>query len=121
VSAPTEDVSAACIYDCGKGAIYVPEVGPMGDDFCLTVAEAQATGRIWRYEDEFGGFMCPDCDAMMLADWPYVWFWRCKLGERKGLRCRVWARGTMNSIGVEFLDGFRTVTARYAIRLARPA
>lgn len=47
---------------------------------------------------------------------PYIWFWRVKHGDRKGQRCRVWARGTMNSIGVEFEDGFRTVTARYAIR-----
>ena len=53
-----------------------------------------------------------------LIDFPYVWFWRVKHGERKGQRCRVWARGTMNSIGVEFEDGFRTVTARYAIRRA---
>jgi hypothetical protein len=47
-----------------------------------------------------------------------VWFWRARHPERKGERCRVWARGTMNSIGVEFPDGFRTVTARYAIRKA---
>jgi hypothetical protein len=53
-----------------------------------------------------------------VSDFPYVWFWRAKLGERKGQRCRVWARGTMNSIGVEFEDGYRTVTARYAIRRA---
>lgn len=51
-----------------------------------------------------------------LTDYPYIWFWRSKHGDRKGQRCRVWARGTMNSIGVEFEDGFRTVTARYAIR-----
>lgn len=49
---------------------------------------------------------------------PYVWFWRVKHGDRKGQRCRMWARGTMNSVGVEFEDGFRTVTARYAIRKA---
>ena len=52
-----------------------------------------------------------------MNEYPYVWFWRVKHGDRKGQRCRVWARGTMNSIGVEFEDGFRTVTARYAIRL----
>ena len=50
---------------------------------------------------------------------PYVWFWRAKHGDRKGQRCRVWARGTMNSIGVEWPDGFRTVTSRYAIRRAQ--
>lgn len=47
---------------------------------------------------------------------PYVWFWSVKHGDRKGQRCRVWARGAMNSIGVEFEDGFRTVTARHAVR-----
>lgn len=48
--------------------------------------------------------------------YPYRWAWRVKHGDRHGQRCRVWARGTMNSIGVEFPDGFRTVTARYAVR-----
>jgi hypothetical protein len=49
-------------------------------------------------------------------EYPYTWRWRAKHGERHGQPCRVWARGTMNSIGVEFADGFRTVTARYAVR-----
>lgn len=46
----------------------------------------------------------------------HVWYWRARLPERKGQRCRVWARGAMNSIGVEFEDGYRTVTSRYAVR-----
>ena len=49
---------------------------------------------------------------------PYIWRWRVKHGERHGQRCRVWARGSMNSVGVEFPDGFKTVTARYAVRKA---
>jgi hypothetical protein len=53
-----------------------------------------------------------------MADYPYRWYWRRKHGDRRGQPCRVWARGTMNSIGVEFPDGFRTVTARHAIRKA---
>jgi hypothetical protein len=59
-----------------------------------------------------------------MRDYPYTWRWRAKHGERHGQPCRVWARGTMNSIGVEFADGFRTVTARYAVRrvaVAQPA
>lgn len=48
--------------------------------------------------------------------YPYTWYWRSHHGDRKGQRCRVWARGAMNSVGVEFPDGFRTVTSRYAIR-----
>jgi len=48
--------------------------------------------------------------------YPHVWSGRYYThGDRQGQRCRVWARGTMDSIGVEFEDGFRTVTARWAI------
>lgn len=54
-----------------------------------------------------------------MADFPYVWYWRKRLGERKGRRCRVLARGTMNSILVEFQDGFRVITSRYAVRRHR--
>ena len=46
--------------------------------------------------------------------WPYVYRWR-RLG-RKGQRCRVWARGTMNSVGLEFPDGYRIVTSGNALR-----
>jgi hypothetical protein len=53
-----------------------------------------------------------------MSDYPYRWAWRVKHGDRHGQPCRVWARGSMNSIGVEFIDGFRTVTARYAVRKA---
>lgn len=48
----------------------------------------------------------------------HVWWWRSKLPERKGARCRVLARGKMNSILVEFEDGFKVVTSRYAVRRA---
>lgn len=50
---------------------------------------------------------------------PYVWHWRKWLGDRKGQRCRVIARGTMNSALVEFEDGARVITSRYAVRKAR--
>jgi hypothetical protein len=48
-----------------------------------------------------------------------VWWWRSRLGERKGQRCRVLARGALNSVLVEFPDGYRVVTSRYAVRRAR--
>jgi hypothetical protein len=35
---------------------------------------------------------------------------------RKGQMCRVLARGKMNSCSVEFVDGFRAVTSRNALR-----
>ena len=48
--------------------------------------------------------------------YPYVYFWnRC---GRKGQRCRVTARGKMNSCRVEFEDGFVMITSRNAIRRA---
>lgn len=37
---------------------------------------------------------------------------------RKGQRCRVTARGTMNSCCVEFVDGYRMVTSRNALKRA---
>lgn len=46
----------------------------------------------------------------------HVWHWRARLPERKGQRCRVLARGRMNSILVEFEDGYRVITSRFAVR-----
>lgn len=51
-----------------------------------------------------------------MSSWPYVWYWRTKLPERKGQRCRVLVRGKMNTILVQFEDGFMTTTSRYAVR-----
>lgn len=45
-----------------------------------------------------------------------VWYWRAKLPERKGQRCRILTRGSMNSVLVEFQDGFKVITARFAVR-----
>jgi hypothetical protein len=50
--------------------------------------------------------------------WDHVWFWRAKLPERKGQPCRVLVRGRMNTISVEFEDGYRVTTSRYAVRRA---
>jgi len=46
----------------------------------------------------------------------HVWFWRTRLPHRKGQPCRVVVRGGMNSILVEFPDGERYCTSRYAVR-----
>ena len=51
----------------------------------------------------------------------HVWWWRARLPSRKGQRCRVLVRGKMNSVLVEFEDGYRVVTSRYAVRKAPPA
>ena len=49
-------------------------------------------------------------------EWPYYWFWRTRLPDRKGQPCRVLVRGKMNSALVEFPDGYRVVTSRFAVR-----
>ncbi|MEZ2410489.1 hypothetical protein AB6806_27210 [Bosea sp. RCC_152_1] len=46
----------------------------------------------------------------------YVYRWDRQ--GRKGQRCRVFARGTMNSVGLEFEDGFRMVSSGNALRRA---
>ena len=48
-----------------------------------------------------------------------VWRWRVNLPERYGTRCRIIARGTMNSAEVEFEDGVRHIVSRNAIRKAK--
>jgi hypothetical protein len=54
-----------------------------------------------------------------LGNYPYVFNWH-RLAwtgiDRKGHRCRILCRGTMNSCLLEFLDGFRVVTSRNALR-----
>ncbi|CAN5842143.1 hypothetical protein BH23GEM7_BH23GEM7_07690 [soil metagenome] len=53
-----------------------------------------------------------------MAPFDHVWYWRSHLPERKGERCRVLARGRMNTILVEFPDGYRVTTSRFAVRKA---
>lgn len=60
--------------------------------------------------------------------YPLVWYWRVRpvrfVGgafvpdPRKGQRCRVVARGALGSVLVEFVDGHRVITSRYAVRSA---
>ena len=46
----------------------------------------------------------------------YIYRWN-RMG-RKGQRCRVLVRGSMNSCAVEFADGFKAVTSRNALKKA---
>lgn len=58
----------------------------------------------------------------MEIEFPMVWFIRKSLPERKGQRCRVVTRGRgpgPRNILVEFADGYRVVTHRYAVRHAK--
>jgi hypothetical protein len=70
------------------------------------------------------------------GEFPHVWTWRWRTWEfpgvtarvpwfgdgvdRTGMRCRVVARGGMNSALVEFADGYRVITSRGGIRRAQP-
>lgn len=47
-----------------------------------------------------------------------VYIYRWNRSARKGQRCRVFARGTMNSVGLEFEDGFTMVSSGNALRRA---
>lgn len=63
----------------------------------------------------------PGCYQLMLFQprtYDRVWRWRVNLPERKGMRLRVIARGTMNSALIEFEDGVRHVVSRFAFRRA---
>lgn len=44
--------------------------------------------------------------------------WRLKryLPDRHGQACRVIATGKMNSALIEFADGYKVITSRYAVR-----
>jgi hypothetical protein len=48
--------------------------------------------------------------------YPMHWRWRARLPERFGQACRVTARGALNSVRVEFEDGFTVITSRWAVR-----
>lgn len=60
-----------------------------------------------------------DCEP----GFPYLWAWgpsAMRILDRKGQRCRVLARGKMNSAMIEFEDGFRVITSRNGLRRANP-
>ncbi len=46
----------------------------------------------------------------------HVWRWKKWLPERHGQLCRVLTRGKLNSCMIEFADGTRVITSRYAVR-----
>ncbi|HYM25516.1 MAG TPA: hypothetical protein VEU08_19995 [Vicinamibacterales bacterium] len=47
---------------------------------------------------------------------PYVWRVRAKLPDRFGQACALLVKGGMNSVLVEFEDGYRVVTSLNYIR-----
>lgn len=54
-----------------------------------------------------------------MSHFPYVWYWRARLPERRGQRCRILIRARrMWSALVELEDGFKVVTSARAVRRA---
>lgn len=56
----------------------------------------------------------------MTITFDYEWYWRKKLPERRGQRCRIISRGRMNTILVEFENGYQVITSRHAVRKIKP-
>jgi hypothetical protein len=54
----------------------------------------------------------------MIRSFDHYWRIRTRLPERFGQLCRVTARGKLNSVRVEFEDGFWCITSRWAVRRA---
>lgn len=52
-----------------------------------------------------------------MSDYPYIWRVCSRLPERKGQRCRMLARGKMNSALIEFVDGYEV--ARKALEVTK--
>ncbi len=50
------------------------------------------------------------------ADYPYTWFLKAVMPERKGQPCRVEFIGPVK-VRVEFRDGFKTTAHRSAVRI----
>lgn len=46
----------------------------------------------------------------------YTWRWKKWLPDRHGQPCRVLATGKKNAILLQFADGWKVITSRYAIR-----
>jgi hypothetical protein len=47
----------------------------------------------------------------------YVWRWKNRLPERTGQSCKILVRSKrMNSILIEFVDGYKVVTSSWAVR-----
>jgi hypothetical protein len=56
----------------------------------------------------------PDAPPLHMFRWRRVLGGECRHGQP----CRVVARGRLNSVLVEFRDGWRVITSRYAVRKA---
>jgi len=56
-----------------------------------------------------------------LSDYPLIWVWKARglpPSTGRGDRCRILARGRMNSVLIEFKDGERAVVSGSGLRRA---
>jgi hypothetical protein len=81
-----------------------------GDLLCHDCGQHHETG---------GEALACDERQKLLRTFSWTWHWRCRLPERKGQPCRVTARGSLNSIRVQFPDGLVVITSRWAARRRR--
>jgi hypothetical protein len=52
-----------------------------------------------------------------MNEYNYVWWWKTKLPDRRGQSCRILIEApAMNTILVEFEDGYKVVTGKHAVR-----
>jgi hypothetical protein len=76
-----------------------------GDLLCRDCGQHHETG---------GEALACDERQQLRPTFPWIWWWRCRLPERKGEPCRITAGGSLNSVRVEFPDGFTVITSRWA-------
>jgi hypothetical protein len=67
------------------------------------------------------GAKCPTGSSEPRTAGSQIYIYRWNRKDRKGQRCVVTARGTMNSCCVRFDDGYQMVTSRNALMKAKPA
>lgn len=112
------------MYGCGPGVVWGEDEG--GDRYVIrSDPHAGVVHAVyeWHRDTPCGGYDeegYQRCLAVYnlarYCTFDLVWWWKSKLVERRGQRCRVICRGTKNSVLVEFEDGARYVTSRWAVR-----
>lgn len=55
-----------------------------------------------------------------VGEFPCRWRVRTRLPERRGQPCRVLVRGKLNTVLVEFPDGYLVITSGWNVRKGKP-
>lgn len=112
-----------CPYDWHRGAEWYAD----GDRLCCGICHPPASPEaVWAFGGpRAAGLLCPclfDAGAVYAPPHPFplMWWWKEKLPERRGTRCRVIAQGRMGSVQIEFEDGARVIASHHAVRKYAP-